>query len=202
MSSGTLKKHRASYAAEGARLWYDNYNNIASRNASGAYKQGIRCPLIKALDGTEWHYIHASRGASYEYPDIANIAGLNESSFCRLTAYASEEDIHTWNIDNWELVSIGSIQQSQGCMFNDSIMQQIYTLNILNNTQETITVRSIKFTKSYCLCSSEQYNYQNGSTPYYTSKVCLAYSYYLDEPIELAPNEEHTMTVKFSPAED
>lgn len=248
--TGILKKHRASYAAEGVRLWYDNANNRSARNATGVGRQGVRCPTIISIDGTEFHYIFGSRGYSGNYSGQADIAGYNERSFTGLTAFATADLLQNWSIDDHEINQIGSTSQSQGCMFNDVVMQQVYTINIVNNSvdhyeQNTdpvfvpnkfyekdgnnyilltelpsgvdwsidyanyyvlveaadITVKCIRFQKNYCLCSDNQWD-SNTSSAQYIEKQCLAYSYYLDEPITISPGNTHTLTVKFSPTED
>jgi len=199
--TGILKKHRATYACEGVRLWYDTYNNRGIRNATGAYRHGIRCPKIIALDGSEWNYIYGSRGYAGSYANDAEIAGYNESSFNGLTAFATADTLDTWSIDDHTISSIGSTTQGRACMFNDQIMQQTYTINIANNSDEDIVVKCIRFSRNVCLCTDTQYD-SGSSTPQYSEKTCLAYSYYLDEPITISPGNTHTLTVKFSPTED
>ena len=129
---GVFKKHRATYATEGVRLWYDNANNRAARNATGAGRQGIRCPMIKALDGTEWNYIYATRGYSGNYSGQAELAGFNMASFNYMVAFATADRLEDWHIDDWQINAIGSTSQGKACMFNDQVMQQTYTLNITN----------------------------------------------------------------------
>jgi len=245
---GVFKKHRATYATEGARLWYDNANNRSARNATGAGRQAVKCPMVKALDGTEWNYIFATRGYAGTYAYQAELAGENMASFNYMTAYATADRLEDWHIEDWQINAIGSTSQGKACMFNEQVMQQTYTLNITNpsvdhyslNTNpywsentyyykdgnnyillETIpedweenygtyyifvqaseiTVYCIRFKRSVRFCDSSNWDTNSSTYPLGSVKEVLAYSYYLDEPIIIPPQGNHSLTIKFSPME-
>ena len=111
---------------------------------------------------------------------VSNYQGTTVGGiFCRtVQIFASTETLNEYSSDKYQMSAIGSTAYSGLLTVETDKLNKIFTVNVTNNTEESITINSL-FGKL------NGYLYSGSSGNVYD---VLAWAYYLDEPVTIQPN--------------
>lgn len=173
---GTLKKHIQAMVIDSSMLWI---NPTITGN--------MNTPPYKNLSGTQ--YTSVNYGSTVYYNDGY---GPKYLSFRGLTPVATSDTIDNYDFEDYEINGVGTTtyttnrQQTNDTENKIYVTTLAYNVSVTNNTEEQITVKCIRF--------KGKINAQNQST---TQADYLFYSYYLDEPLVIEPNDTKSVSVSF-----
>ena len=138
-------------------------------------------PTYKAVDGTE-------RTTVGFYPQSSYFS--HPVPYSKLTPIATQDSLDNYNLYDYQIIGAGVTTYSKNRVITNTGGSLVYSISINNNTQETITIKCIKFRKVF---SYTKGGFDSDTDPY-RHLVC---AYYLDENewVTLAPGETGAVTV-------
>lgn len=171
---GTLKKYIGAYAIEVANLVY-NDNTLSS----------VSTISFKDAGGNSRNQIAWYNSSNYMN---AVVSSANSFTHAGLIPVATEDLLDDYDINDYQIVSIGTVSQNQIRILNNNNVHLIYNVTITNSTENQITVNCIKFKK-------HMYNSGQGSS--LSTYDLLMYAYFLDTPIIISPNQTKSANIDF-----
>lgn len=158
-----------------AALAYRDYSMRQARQAT------VR--TYKSTGGTSSSTI-AINGQSGGIFDVITKAANQASPYEPLTAYTCADLLENYSVNDYAVAEVGTVTKTVNRSNQDGKSLNIYTLVCTNNTENSISVGCVKFTKPI------PQNAYNTDT-----LTCLMYAYYFDNPITIGAGETKTFTI-------